>query len=99
MLAPEPKESPCALPPPWSPLRCLPLGANAERQLRLLNGVYAGGAIAPGRAVKVIEQAALALQLARASLVLLKNADAGAGPLAPPAACGTHDTPSSRLYE
>jgi predicted Zn-dependent protease len=32
-----------------------PLGANAERQLRLLNGVYAGGTIAPGRAVKVVE--------------------------------------------
>jgi predicted Zn-dependent protease len=32
-----------------------PLGAHAERQLRLLNGVYAGGSIAPGRAVKVID--------------------------------------------
>ena len=32
-----------------------PLGAQAERQLRLLNGVYSGGNIAPGRAVKVVE--------------------------------------------
>jgi predicted Zn-dependent protease len=32
-----------------------PLGTQAERQLRLLNGVYAGGNIAPGRPVKVIE--------------------------------------------
>jgi predicted Zn-dependent protease len=29
--------------------------AQAERQLRLLNGVYAGGSIAPGRTVKVAE--------------------------------------------
>jgi predicted Zn-dependent protease len=32
-----------------------PLGAQAERQLRLLNGVYGGGNIATGRAVKVVE--------------------------------------------
>jgi len=32
-----------------------PLGAQAERQLRLLNGVYAGGDIAAGRPVKVVE--------------------------------------------
>jgi predicted Zn-dependent protease len=32
-----------------------PLGAQAERQLKLLNGVYAGGSIAPGRAVKVVD--------------------------------------------
>jgi predicted Zn-dependent protease len=32
-----------------------PLGAQAERQLRLINGVYSGGSISPGRAVKVIE--------------------------------------------
>jgi predicted Zn-dependent protease len=32
-----------------------PLGAQAERQLRLINGVYAGGNIAPGRVVKVVE--------------------------------------------
>ncbi len=32
-----------------------PLGAQGERQLRLLNGVYAGGNIAAGRPVKVVE--------------------------------------------
>jgi predicted Zn-dependent protease len=32
-----------------------PLGAQAERQLRLINGVYTGGTIAPGRAVKIVE--------------------------------------------
>jgi predicted Zn-dependent protease len=32
-----------------------PLGAQAERQLRLLNGVYGGGGIAAGRLVKVVE--------------------------------------------
>jgi predicted Zn-dependent protease len=32
-----------------------PLGAQAERQLRLLNGVYAGGDIAVGRPVKVVQ--------------------------------------------
>jgi predicted Zn-dependent protease len=32
-----------------------PLGAQAERQLRLLNGVYGGGNIAAGRPVKVVE--------------------------------------------
>jgi predicted Zn-dependent protease len=32
-----------------------PLGTQAERQLRLLNGVYAGGAIVQGRTVKVVE--------------------------------------------
>jgi predicted Zn-dependent protease len=32
-----------------------PLGAQAERQLRLLNGVYGGGTIAAGQPVKVIE--------------------------------------------
>jgi predicted Zn-dependent protease len=32
-----------------------PLGDDAERQLRLLNGVYGGGSIAPGRRVKVVE--------------------------------------------
>jgi len=32
-----------------------PLGASAERQLRLLNGVYGGGQIAAGRPVKVVE--------------------------------------------
>jgi predicted Zn-dependent protease len=32
-----------------------PLGAQSERQLRLLNGVYTGGSIAAGRAVKVVE--------------------------------------------
>jgi predicted Zn-dependent protease len=32
-----------------------PLGAQAERQLRLLNGVYSTGAAAPGRLVKVVE--------------------------------------------
>jgi len=32
-----------------------PLGAAAERQLRLLNGVYTGGTIAVGRPVKVVE--------------------------------------------
>jgi predicted Zn-dependent protease len=32
-----------------------PLGSQAERQLRLINGVYAGGNIAPGRPVKIVE--------------------------------------------
>jgi predicted Zn-dependent protease len=32
-----------------------PLGAQAERQLRLINGVYGGGTIAPGRTVKIVE--------------------------------------------
>ncbi len=32
-----------------------PLGAQAERQLRLINGVYGGGNIAAGRPVKVVE--------------------------------------------
>jgi predicted Zn-dependent protease len=32
-----------------------PLGPQAERQLRLLNGVYAGGTIPAGRVVKVVE--------------------------------------------
>jgi hypothetical protein len=32
-----------------------PLGPQAERQLRLINGVYAGGSIASGRAVKIVE--------------------------------------------
>jgi predicted Zn-dependent protease len=32
-----------------------PLGAQAERQLKLLNGVYGGGSIAAGRPVKVVE--------------------------------------------
>jgi predicted Zn-dependent protease len=32
-----------------------PLGAQAERQLKLLNGVYGGGNIAAGRPVKVVE--------------------------------------------
>jgi predicted Zn-dependent protease len=32
-----------------------PLGAQAERQLKLINGVYAGGSIAAGRPVKVVE--------------------------------------------
>jgi len=32
-----------------------PLGAQAERQLRLINGVYAGGNIAAGRPVKIVE--------------------------------------------
>jgi predicted Zn-dependent protease len=32
-----------------------PLGAHAERQLKLLNGVYGGGSIAAGRPVKVVE--------------------------------------------
>jgi predicted Zn-dependent protease len=32
-----------------------PLGAQAERQLKLLNGVYGSGSIAAGRPVKVVE--------------------------------------------
>jgi len=32
-----------------------PLGAQAERQLKLLNGVYGGGTVAAGRPVKVVE--------------------------------------------
>ena len=32
-----------------------PLGAQAERQLKLLNGVYGSGSIAVGRPVKVVE--------------------------------------------
>jgi predicted Zn-dependent protease len=32
-----------------------PLGVQAERQLKLLNGVYAGGSIAAGRPVKIVE--------------------------------------------
>jgi predicted Zn-dependent protease len=32
-----------------------PLGAQAERQLKLLNGVYGSGSIASGRPVKVVE--------------------------------------------
>ena len=32
-----------------------PLGANAEQQLRLLNGVYGGGDVKPGQQVKVVE--------------------------------------------
>ncbi|MEQ1808032.1 MAG: M48 family metalloprotease [Burkholderiaceae bacterium] len=32
-----------------------PLGAQAEPQLKLLNGVYGGGTIAPGRPVKIVE--------------------------------------------
>ena len=32
-----------------------PLGAQAERQLKLLNGVYGGGTIAAGRPVKIVE--------------------------------------------
>jgi predicted Zn-dependent protease len=32
-----------------------PLGPQAERQLRLINGVYAGGSVASGRTVKIVE--------------------------------------------
>lgn len=32
-----------------------PLGAQAERQLKLLNGVYGGGNVAVGRPVKIVE--------------------------------------------
>jgi predicted Zn-dependent protease len=32
-----------------------PLGAQAERQLKLLNGVYGSGSIAPGRPGKIVE--------------------------------------------
>jgi hypothetical protein len=32
-----------------------PLGAQAERQLKLLNGVYGSGNIAAGRPVKIVE--------------------------------------------
>jgi predicted Zn-dependent protease len=35
--------------------RSSPLGANAEQQLRLLNGVYAGGEPRPGQPVKVVQ--------------------------------------------
>jgi hypothetical protein len=35
--------------------RRLPLGPSAERQLRLINGVYAGGSVVSGRAVKIVE--------------------------------------------
>ncbi len=32
-----------------------PLGAQAQAQLKLLNGVYGGGTMAPGRPVKIVE--------------------------------------------
>ncbi len=32
-----------------------PLGTQAQAQLKLLNGIYAGGEVAPGRLVKVVE--------------------------------------------
>jgi predicted Zn-dependent protease len=35
--------------------RRAPLGADGERQLRPLNGVYAGGRLAAGQCVKVVD--------------------------------------------